>query len=212
MIFTLNAELRNTKKKSDLTVLRAQGKIPCVLYGAGVEAVKLTINDNEFMRFYKQSFTELAFYEVNLDGQKHHTILQDKQIHPVNRNFLHLDFMVLDKDSVREFEIPVQYVGEPAALKEGGFMDIIQRSVTVICKPADIPEGLKLDVSNLQIGETMHIGNLPKGAWDYKDGDDVAMVGMHAKAAEEVPVEDEGEEGDEAGAEAGAEADTPSKD
>ncbi|MDD4276702.1 MAG: 50S ribosomal protein L25 [Candidatus Cloacimonetes bacterium] len=209
MIFTLNAEPRNTKKKSDLTTLRAKGKIPCVLYGAGVEAVKLTINDNEFMRFYKQSFTELAFYEVNIDGKKHHTILQDKQIHPVNRNFLHLDFLVLDKDSVREFDIPVNYVGEPAALKEGGFMDIIQRSVKVICKPADIPEGLKLDVSNLQIGETLHIGNLQKGAWDYKDGDDVAMVVMHAKAAEEVVEEEEGEEGEET--EAGTEEETPSK-
>jgi large subunit ribosomal protein L25 len=203
MIFTLNAEPRNTKKKSDLTTLRAKGKIPCVLYGAGVEAVKLTINDNEFMRFYKQSFTELAFYEVNIDGKKHHTIL------PVNRNFLHLDFLVLDKDSVREFDIPVQYVGEPAALKEGGFMDIIQRSVKVICKPADIPEGLKLDVSNLQIGETLHIGNLQKGAWDYKDGDDVAMVVMHAKAAEEVVEEEEGEEGEET--EAGTEEETHTK-
>ncbi|MCB5261722.1 MAG: 50S ribosomal protein L25 [Candidatus Cloacimonetes bacterium] len=209
MIFTLNAEPRNTKKKSDLTALRAKGKIPCVLYGAGVKAVKLSINDNEFMRCYKKSFTELAFYEVNLEGEKYQTILQDKQIHPVNRNFLHMDFMVLDKDSVREFDIPIQYVGEPTALKEGGFMDIIQRSITVICKPADIPEGLKLDVSNLQIGETLHIGNLPKGAWHYKDGDDVAMVGMHAKAAEEVAVEEEGEE-DEA-TEASAEEETPSK-
>ncbi|MCB5252290.1 MAG: 50S ribosomal protein L25 [Candidatus Cloacimonadaceae bacterium] len=207
MIFTLNAEPRNTKKKSDLTALRAEGKIPAVLYGAGVEATKLSINDNEFMKCYKKSFTEFSFYEVKLEGEKYRTILKDKQMHPVNRNFLHIDFQVLDKDSVLELDIPVNYVGEPIGLKEGGFMDVIQRSVKVICKAADVPEGMELDVSNLRVGDALHISDLPKGVWEYKDHDDVTMVVIHAKAAEEEePVElEEGEE------DAGAEEESPSE-
>lgn len=194
MIFTLNAEPRNTKKKSDLTALRAQGKIPAVIYGAGVEATKLSINDNEFMKCYKKSFTEFAFYEVVLEGQKYRTILKDKQMHPVNRNFLHMDFQVLDKDSVLELDIPVNYVGEPIGLEEGGFMDVIQRSVKVICKAADIPEGMELDVSNMKVGDSLHISDLPKGIWSYKDHDDATMVVIHAKAVEEEPEETEDEE------------------
>ncbi|HQB98267.1 MAG TPA: 50S ribosomal protein L25, partial [Candidatus Cloacimonadota bacterium] len=129
MIFTLNTEPRNTKKKSDLTQLRNSGLIPAVIYGGGMEAQKLSVNSNEFLKCYKQSFKELAFYEINLEGKKYHTVLKDKQIHPVRRNFLHLDFMVLDKDSTIELDIPVNYVGEASGLKEGGFMDIIQRTV-----------------------------------------------------------------------------------
>ncbi len=217
MIFTLNAEPRNTKKKSDLTALRAEGKIPIVLYGVGVEAVKLSIKQNEFMRIYKQSFAELAFYEIELEGNTYQTILQDKQIHPVHRNFLHMDFLVLDKDSVREFDIPVKYVGTPIGLEDDGFMDVIQRSVTVICKPADIPTGLQLDVSHLNIGDALHIGDLPKGAWDYKDDDDIAMVVIHARAEEEEEEEEdellEGEEGEvaEDGDKTETEEETPSK-
>ncbi len=191
MIFTLNTEPRNTKKKSDLTQLRNSGLIPAVIYGGGMEAQKLSVNSNEFLKCYKQSFKELAFYEINLEGKKYHTVLRDKQIHPVRRNFLHLDFMVLDKDSTIELDIPVNYVGEASGLKEGGFMDIIQRTVKVVCKTTDIPDGLELDVTDLKVGDTKHIKDLPQGSWSYKDADEVALVVMHAKstAAPETPAE-----------------------
>lgn len=182
MIFTLKAEPRNTVKKSDLTALRATGMIPCVVYGAGVEATKLSINSNEFQKCYKKSFTELAFYELELEGKKYHTILKAKQIHPVRRNFLHLDFLVVDKDSTVELDIPLNLIGEPVGLKEGGFMDIIQRTVKVSCKASDIPEGLELDVTDMKVGDSKHIRDLKQGAWNYRDADDVTLVVIHAKA------------------------------
>ncbi|HCM16275.1 MAG: 50S ribosomal protein L25 [Candidatus Cloacimonadales bacterium] len=185
MIFTLNAETRNTVKKSDLTQLRAGGMIPAVLYGGGMEAQKLSINSNEFMKCYKQSFKDLAFYELNLDGNKYHTILKDKQMHPVRRDFLHLDFMVVDPDSTIEVDIPVAYTGEAIGIKEGGFMDVIQRAVKVICKANDVPAGLELDVREMKVGDARHIGDLPKGTWQYKDADDVTLVVIHAKATAE---------------------------
>jgi large subunit ribosomal protein L25 len=195
MIFTLNAEIRNTKKKSDLTQLRAAGLIPVVLYGGGMEALKLSIKENEFQKCYKKSFTELAFYELNVDGKKYHTILKDKQIHPVRRNFLHMDFLVIDADSTIEVEMPVNYNGEPIGLKEGGFMDVVQRMVRVICKATDIPQSIDLDVSDMKVGDTKHISDLKQGIWNYKDADDVTLVVIHAKnvadaekPAEEAPV------------------------
>ncbi len=194
MIFTLNAEPRNTVKKSDLTKLRASGMIPAVVYGAGVEATKLSVQEIEFMKCYKNSFKELAFYEVNLDGNKYHTILKDKQMHPVKRNFLHLDFLVLDPDSTMELEIPLNYIGEAAGIKEGGFMDVIQRTIKVQCKVTDIPEGLELDVSDMEVGDAKHVGDLPKGAWEYKDSDDITLVVIHAKATAEEVEEEETEE------------------
>ncbi|HPF09085.1 MAG: 50S ribosomal protein L25 [Candidatus Cloacimonetes bacterium] len=189
MIFTLKAEPRNTVKKSDLTTLRNSGMIPCVVYGAEMEATKLSVASNEFHKCYKKSFTELAFYELEAGGKKYHTVLKDKQVHPVSRNFLHLDFMVVGKDTVIELEIPLNMVGEPIGLKEGGFMDVIQRTVKVSGKASDIPEGLELDVSDMKVGDSKHIRDLKQGVWNYKDADDVTLVVIHAKAvATETPV------------------------
>jgi large subunit ribosomal protein L25 len=193
MIFTLNAEPRNTKKKSDLTQLRAEGMIPAVLYGGKMEALKLSINSNDFMKCYKKSFAELAFYELELDGKKYHTILKDKQIHPVRRSFLHLDFLVVAADSIIEVDIPIHYIGEAVGIKEGGFMDVIQRTVKVSCKANAVPEGLELDVSDMKVGDSKHVRNLPQGVWQYKDADDITLVVIHAKTTGE-PVSAEAEE------------------
>jgi len=186
MIFTLNADPRNTVKKSDLTTLRASGMIPAIVYGAGMEATKLSINNAEFLKCYKKSFTELAFYELDMAGKKYHTVLKEKQVHPVTRNFLHLDFMVVDKDSTIEVDIPLHIVGEAAGIKEGGFMDVIQRTVKVVCKASDVPEGLELNVSDMKVGDTKHIRDLKTGSWSYRDADDVTLVVIHAKASAEV--------------------------
>lgn len=188
MIFTLNAQARNTVKKSDLTVLRASGMIPAVVYGNKVESTKLSINMAEFIKCYKKSFNEVCFYELELSGKKYHTILKDKQIHPVTRNFLHLDFMIVPIESTIELDFPVKIVGEPIGLKEGGFMDVVHRNVKVTCKATDIPKGLELDVSSLKVGDSLHVRDLPKGSWQYKDHDDVTIVVIHAKATS-APVE-----------------------
>lgn len=191
MIFTLKAEDRNTVKKSELTALRASGMIPAIVYGSGVETTKLSINSAEFYKCYKKSFTELAFYELNHGDKKFHTILKAKQMHPVTRLFLHLDFMVLDAESTMELDIPLNIVGEPIGLKEGGFMDVIQRTIKVVCKVSDIPDELELDVSSMKVGDTKHIGDLRKGAWTYKDQDDATLVVIHARTTAAEPTEEE---------------------
>jgi len=187
MIFTLNADPRNTVKKSDLTTLRASGMIPAIVYGAGMEATKLSINNAEFLKCYKKSFNELAFYEIVLNGTKYHTILKDKLIHPVTRNILHIDFMVVEESAQMEFEVPIQFVGEAVGTKEGGFVDVIQRSVKITCRAKDIPEEISLDISALKVGDALHIKDLPAGNWQYKDHSDITLVVVHAKKTEEAP-------------------------
>ncbi len=188
MIFTLEAKKRTTTKKSELNALRQQGMIPAVIYGKVVESTPISIDRGIFMQCYKKSFNELAFYEIELDGAKHHTILKDKLIHPVTRNILHIDFMVVEETAEMEFEVPVQYVGEAAGTKEGGFVDIVQRTVKITCQARNLPEEIKLDISGMHIGDSLHIKDLPEGNWQYKDHADVALVVVHAKKTEEVPV------------------------
>ena len=194
MIFTLEAQKRNTVKKSELTALRSAGMIPAVMYGKDVAATTITINKGAFQQCYKKSFNELAFYEINLDGKKFHTILKDKLVHPVTRNILHIDFMIVQETAQMEFEVPLQYIGEAAGNKEGGFTDMLQRSVKITCKAKDVPQEISVEISHLRVGDSLHVKDLPTGAWHYKDHADVALVVIHAKkkdaaAAEEKPAE-----------------------
>lgn len=190
MIFTLNAETRKTIRKSDLSNLRAAGMIPAVLYGPGMDSITIALNKADFGKCYKKSFAEVAFYEIELNGNKYHTVLKDKQIHPVTRNFLHLDFMVVAAESTMDIEIPLKFSGDPVGLKEGGFMDIVHRTVKVSCKASDIPEDIELNISDLKVGDSKHVRDLPKGNWHYKENDDVTLIVIHAKATameKEVP-------------------------
>ena len=200
MIYTLEAKKRNNIKKSELNALRTQGMIPAVLYGIGLAWTSISIYRASFMRFYKKSVTEWTFYEIELDGKKYHTILKDKLIHPVTRDILHIDFMQIQESALMEFELPIQFVGEAAGAKEGGFTDVVQRTVKIVCKANEVPEEISVDVSNLHVGDSLRIQDLPVGAWQYKDNDDVTIVVVHGKKAEEPAVSE--------AAEPSAEADT----
>lgn len=194
MIFNLEAKKRTTTKKSELTALRAQGMIPAVLYGKEVDAASIAIDMGEFQKCYKRSFNELAFYDIELDGKKYHTILKDKLVHPVTRNILHIDFMVISAKVQMEFDIPIKFTGEALGAKEGGFTDFVHRTVTVSCRADEAPDELELDVSQLGIGDSLHVSDLPKGPWQFKEHDDVTLVVIHAKRVEEEVKPEEAEE------------------
>ncbi len=184
MIFTLKATPRTTVRKSDLTTLRAASLIPAVIYGPGKENLSVAIGKAEFTQLYKKSFTEVSFWEIELDGKKFHTILKDKQVHPVSRNFLHLDFLIMDAEALIELEIPIHFTGEANGLKEGGMLDIMQRHVKIACKSTEIPDGLTLDISKLNVGDSLHVRDLPTGKWLVKDHAEVALVSVHPKKKE----------------------------
>lgn len=210
MIFNLDAKKRTTTKKSELNALRAQGMIPAVLYGKEVDAASIAIDMGEFQKCYKRSFNELAFYDIKLDGKKYHTILKEKLVHPVTRNILHIDFMVISAKAQMDFDIPIKFSGEAIGAKEGGFVDYVHRNVTISCRADQVPDELELDVSDLQIGDSLHVSDLPKGVWQYKDHDDVTLVVVHAKRVEEEVAAAEAAPEEEAEVEAG-EAETEEK-
>lgn len=184
MIFTLKANPRTTVRKSDLTTLRAAGLIPCVIYGPGKENLSVAISKADFTQMYKKSFSEVSFWEIELDGKKYHTILKDKQVHPVSRSFLHVDFMIVDAEALIELEIPIHFTGEAIGTKEGGMLDIMQRHIKIACKSTEIPDELVLDVSKLKVGESLHVRDLPTGKWHVKDHAEVALVSVHPKKKE----------------------------
>ena len=184
MILTIDAESRVTMRKSDLTELRSKGMIPAVVYGEKMESKSIAVKKVEFMKAYKKSFHEVTFYNVQLDGKKYFSILKEKQVHPVTRDLLHLDFLTISKKHSFEFDVPFSFEGEPIGLKKGGMMDIIQRSVKIKCLPDQVPEAIQLDVSNMEVGTTIHVSDLPTGSWEYTDNADNTIIVVHAKKGE----------------------------
>jgi large subunit ribosomal protein L25 len=188
MILKIDAKERKTVRKSELSKLRRDGFIPAVVYGPGVEPLKISLDKADFMKLYKKSFNELVFYEVQYAGKEYHTLLKERQMHPVSREILHVDFMVIPPHQMIEVEVPLKFIGTPKGTKEGGFMDIVQRMLRIQCVEDAIPEDIEVDISHLVVGEALHVRQLPKGNWTVKDHPESALVTIHAKKTETQPV------------------------
>jgi large subunit ribosomal protein L25 len=185
MILKINADQRTTERKSDLTGLRKRGFIPAVVYGPGTEPIKISLDKAEFMKLYKKSFGELVFYEINIAGKEYHTLLKERQIHPLKRDILHIDFMVIPPHQQIEVEVPIKFVGTAIGTKEGGILDIVQRTIHIQCMEDDIPADIEVDISNINVGEALHVRQLPQGKWKVKDNPDNALLAVHAKKVEQ---------------------------
>jgi large subunit ribosomal protein L25 len=184
MIYKIDAEQRKTVRKSDLTNLRNSGLIPAIVYGPGTEPIQISLNKAEFMKSYKKSFGELSFFEIQLNGANYHTLIKERQIHPVSREILHVDFMVVPPHHLIEVEVPLKFIGTPVGVKAGGMLDIVQRMLKISCTEEDIPEDIEVDISSLEVGGSFHVRQLPVGKWHVKDHADNALAVVHAKRVE----------------------------
>jgi large subunit ribosomal protein L25 len=187
MIFKIEAAQRITKKKSDMTKLRKDGFIPAIVYGSGTDPVNITLDRAEFMKHYKKSFGELVFYEIKVGRKNYHTLMKERQIHPVTREILHLDFMVVKQHQKLEIDVPIKFVGTAAGTKEGGILDIVHRTLKIQCLEENIPEDIEINISHLEVGEAMHVHQIPAGKWTVKDNPETTLVTIHAKRVDVAP-------------------------
>ncbi|MDD3051540.1 MAG: 50S ribosomal protein L25, partial [Candidatus Cloacimonetes bacterium] len=157
MNLKLEVQKRELVKKSELKTSRKNGYIPAVVYGEEFENVNIQIEKSIFAKQYKKSIGELAFFDLVIDGKEYRTIIKDKQIHPVSREILHVDFQVLHKGSPIAVHIPFKFIGEPVGIKTGGILEILQRNVEIIALPNDIVEDIEINLSTMEIGDSIHI-------------------------------------------------------
>jgi len=194
MVIKIEAGKRTLGKKSDRKDLRKDFIIPGIMYGQGVEGTPIQFKAPEFMKAYKQSIGELAIFNIVVDGKEHRCILKDKQIHPVRRDILHVDFLLLNPGHEVSLSLPIKFVGEAAGTKMGGIVDIIVRNLNIACLPKDIPEDVEVDISGLEIGDSLHIKDIKIPNVKIKDSEDVTTVVVHDKNKVTETVE-EAEEG-----------------
>ncbi len=193
MDFNINVEKRaERRKKSLIKNLRKSGYIPGIIYGEGKLGLNIKLRENEFIRVYNKSIGEVAFFDFKLTNKSYKTIIKEKQIHPVTRRILHIDFMEVHKGKPISISVPIKIIGEPNGVKKGGMLDVLIREVEVTCLPKDIPEDFEIDVSDLEIGDSIHIEDLDTKDLNTSQQPDVTVLHvLPPRKEEEVEVKEE---------------------
>jgi len=198
MNIKINAEKRDLGKRSDLTELRKEGFIPGIIYGAGQEGIKIAFNARDYTREYKKSIGAVAFFDITVDEKTYKTFIKEKQIHPLTREIVHIDFLELHKGKPITIDVPINFTGEALGTKEGGVFEIIHRVIQVTCLPKDIPDEIRFDISEMNIGDSIHLRDLDiSEEMNTELTDDITIAILSVPKVIEEPEEEEveGEEG-----------------
>jgi large subunit ribosomal protein L25 len=212
--YQLNLEVRESTGKGVARKLRAKGRIPGVCYGAGADTVPVALDPSTLERALRASAAGLnTLFGVQGGGAFHgkSVLIKELQRDPVQRNLLHADFYAVDLTKEIEVKVPLHLTGTAAGLMNGGIVDHQLREIEIKCLPTAIPESFSLDVTALNVGDSLHVRDivLPEGVTLVSDpGLGVVSVVIPAKAEEEVAAEAAAAEGAAATAEGEAAAAT----
>jgi large subunit ribosomal protein L25 len=193
------AENRTGTGKNENRRLRTRGLIPGVLYGAKKDAVPLAVSPKEITTILRSKTGENTLFDLEIGGSRRKVILKEFQINPIKGNLLHADFYEVALDKPIEVSVHIEVTGTPVGVKvQGGLLDHVTREVEVSCLPSDIPERITVDVSELEMGQAVRVGDLkvPDKVTMLSDADLVIVHVVAPRAEEEVaaaaaPVEGE---------------------
>lgn len=161
----LKAEPRQRTGSGVLKQMRREGWVPSVIYGRGSENKNLKVDAKAFDELLAHATSENILINLDLDGVSQLAFLQAVQHDSLSGKTLHVDFLAIDEKTEITAQIPVHLTGEPAGVKAGGMLEQLSHNLEVRCSAADLPEVLEFDVTGLEEGDSLHIGDvtLPKG-------------------------------------------------
>jgi large subunit ribosomal protein L25 len=196
-IVALNVEARSERGKGPARRARMQGRFPAVFYGPKIgEARLLSVGEREFVK--KVSSLEGA-HLIRLDSEASElnqkmVLLREVQSHPVTGRILHADLYEVDLDQPIEVTVAIHFVGKAAGVERGGILQPIVREILIHCLPTNIPEFVEVDVSNLDIHDSVHIEDVPLPAGVTITGEtNYTLVTVVPPTVEQEPVEAEAE-------------------
>jgi large subunit ribosomal protein L25 len=204
MDMQLVAQTRSKPGKGAARRLRQQELIPAVCYGCNKETRSLSVSNNQFQKLIREVDTETRVIPLNIEdagtSEIKHVMVREIQLDPVKHKILHIDFLEVDMNQPIVVEVPIELTGEAAGITLGGLLNHIRHTLTVRSLPGDIPERLKVDITHLNIGDSLHVADIKSMvSVEVIDEDHYTVVTIGAPAAaaasseEEEPIE-EGEE------------------
>ena len=184
----LTAQPREGRGRSDVRKLRADGLLPGVIYGPGIDPVALSIPRSDLLRIlHAHGAHPLVTVKVE-GGREYLALVKDLQIDPVRQLALHVDFHRVQEDKPVQTEVEVTIVGTPAGVKVGGILDVQLRTVAIEALPRDLPGHISFDVSDMDIGSTARVGELaaPSGVTILSDAELTLCSVVAPRVEEEV--------------------------
>lgn len=197
-IHTVKAQTRNTAGKGSSRSLRRDGRIPAILYGSDIETVALSVSNYDMEHLFKKvSYSQALLNLVVENGQSFEKMVMIKEIQadPVSHQYLHIDFYEVRMDRKITATVPVVLKGTAKGIINGGIVQNIRRELEVVCFPADIPKNIMIDISDLDIGDAIHVEDIKlEGDMEIPYDVNFAIVTVvSSKMTEEKPAA-EGEE------------------
>ncbi len=211
----LKATIRKTVGNGPARELRRQGMIPAVLYGPKSEPIMLSVVIRELEHILKSgNIGQMLLNLVIQNGKKQSktAMIKELQTQPVSGALLHIDFYEVAMDQKIRVSIPVVTTGEAVGVDLGGVQQMVRHEVDVFCYPNNIPESIEVDITNMEIGDSLHIGDISLDeAIELADETNFTVVTVLTPKVEEEEVEEEEEleEGEEVEAEAAGEEEEP---
>jgi len=157
----LKAEIREGVGKEKVNKLRLKGLIPAIFYGPRTQTISLVIDSKELAKALQTEAGENVLIDLDIrkgaQSDRKVVMLKDIQVDPLKRVTLHTDFYEVAMDEMVTVEIPVHLVGKPEGTKVGGILEQVRRVIQVQCLPGDIPKSIDIDVSALNIGDSIHV-------------------------------------------------------
>jgi large subunit ribosomal protein L25 len=199
--FALGASVRETNKIAN-RALRNQGKVPCVLYG-GEKQVYFSATENDLNKLVNTP--DVYLLNIDIDGESFQAILQDIQFHPLTDRIVHIDFLQVFDDKEVTVNIPVNFIGTPIGVRNGGNLLVRKRAIRTRAIPANLPDAIDINIEELKIGKFLYIGDIRDERYTFLAGDKSVIVGVKT-ARGAVEDEEEEEEGTEEGAVEGGDA------
>ena len=163
---TVKTGLRATRRyetgKGVARRLRAAGKVPAVLYGKDQESISLTIDAREALQLFYSISVENTIVNVQIDDDKEEleTLVREIQMHPFRPDLIHVDFYSIERGVALEVDIPADYIGTPQGVRDGGVLEVILHELRVKCIPSLIPDTIEIEISGLDIGDSIHASEI----------------------------------------------------
>lgn len=182
---TLNAQKRDDLGKGASRTIRRAGRVPAVLYGRELESIHLSVDAHEATRLFHSISVDNTIVDLSVEGEKkpYQTLVREIQTHPWKDSLVHIDFLRIQEGVAVDLEIPVELVGVPVGVRlSGGVLEQIVHELEVRCIPSKIPESFTLDVSGLDINQSLHVSDIP-----VTEGVEILMPGEQTICAVAIP-------------------------
>ena len=197
----LTAQSRKETGKGAARTLRRQALIPAVFYGPEVDPVHLSLNYRDLEKLIRTGAGENVIIDLAIEtGEStlsHRAMLKEIQMDPVKQTILHVDLYEISMDKKIQVEVPITLTGTPKGVSDGGILQQVSRTVEISCLPDNIPDAFELEVTGLDIGDSLHVSDLkiPEGIEVLEEEElTIATVVPPTKVEEiepEVPEEEE---------------------